>query len=890
MGRLTRIIFEYLLAFVLITLLLFAIASVVVVKFYGDDLQSFVIKEVNSNLDSKVYVAEVDIKIFHKFPNTSIVLNEITVWSSHNFNTYDFQEGGADTLLTAETVNVSFNLFNLIRKKYNIRQLEIKNGALHLFTDRAGEVNYHLLVKDSPDGKAEQQINMAQLKVSNFHILLNNKVKQLKASGILEQLDLNGKFSKKTTQIKGSLKGALVEISNNKILYASDREIRAKLNLIVTDSLYTIKTGQLQIDRIIADVDGRLNVNPGSGVYMDLYATARDLNIHEILDLLPKELSSPLKKIEGNGILQLYTRVTGMASSTLTPRVEADFQTSNANLRWDRLPFAVKNLNLTGSYSNGGEFNPLTTSLNIESISAVIGDDHISGRGQISNFYEPYYSFEVEGNLHPSQWIKWYGSIPIDDAEGTIVSDIKVTGSYDRLKSPGDKFISFDISGDIGLKDLMIKVTKKSPPFSGLNGTIHINNDFWEPAISGNYGASDFTISGSGLNLLSFLLDHNQDLVASATLRSNRLDLQEVLDNLPRSNASRNGPIHFPEKLKLKLDFVINEFSKDRLRAEKVRGIAQYDSPLLYIDSLYMQTMEGTIKGRFGMTQDHEGNISTNVTASLYNLDIHQLFHAFNNFGQSQLTHEHLKGTVSGSSAFSASFDSTFTIRTKTILSENEVIIQDGELIGFSPIMALSRFIEVEELRNIQFETLENTILIKENQVIIPVMDIQSNALNLTASGSHGFDNHYDYRIKLLLSELLYNKARRSRNSEFDVAADESDKRTLFLKIYDQGAGVNVEVDREKAATKIRNDLKKEKTELKSILNEELGLFRTDEEVIEYKKKQDEEKEIFIFDFSDEPDSLADPNRVEEKNRWWKKRAKKETLQIKPAKEFVIDE
>ncbi|MCK5136673.1 MAG: hypothetical protein KAR19_12850 [Bacteroidales bacterium] len=890
MGRLTRIIFEYLLAFVLITLLLFAIASVVVVKFYGDDLQSFVIEEVNSNLDSKVYVAEVDIKIFHKFPNTSIVLNEITIWSSHNFNTSGFEEAGADTLLTAETVNVSFNLFSLIRKKYNIRQLEIKNGALHLFTDRAGEVNHHLLVKDSREGKAEQQINITQLKVSNFHILLNNKAKQLKASGILEQLDLNGKFSKKNTQIKGSLKGALEEISNKGILYASDREIRAKFNFHVNDSLYTIKAGQMQIDRIIADVDGTFRMNPGNGVHMDLYAAARDLNIHEILDLLPSELSNPLKKIEGNGILQLYTRVTGMASSTLTPRVEADFQTSNANLRWDRVPFAVKNLNLTGSYSNGGEFNPQTTSLNIESISAVIGDDHISGRGQIRNFYEPDFSFEVEGDLHPSQWIKWYGSIPIDDAEGTIVSDIKVTGSYDRLKSPGDKFISFDISGDIGLKDLMIQVTEKSLPFSELNGTVHIDNDFWEPAISGNYGASDFTISGSGLNLLSFLLDHNEDLVASATFRSNRLDLQEVLDNLPRSNANRNGQILFPEKLKLKLDFVINKFSKDRLTAEKVRGIAQYDSPFLYVDSLHMQTMEGTLKGRFGMTQDHEGNISTNVTASLYNLDIHQLFYAFNNFGQAQLTHEHLKGSVSGSSSFSASFDSTFTIRTKTILSENEVIIQDGELIGFSPIMALSRFIEVEELRNIQFETLENTILIKENQVIIPVMDIQSNALNLTASGSHGFDNHYDYRIKLLLSELLYNKARRSRNPEFDVAADESDKRTLFLKVYDEGAGANVEVDREKTAEKIRKELKDEKTELKSILNRELGLFKHDEEVNEHKKQQDMDEKIFKFEFSDEPDSAAVQNRDKEKVGWWKKRAKKETLQNKPAREFVIDE
>ena len=57
------------------------------------------------------------------------------MWSSHNFNTRDFDGTGADTLLTAETVSISFNMFGLIRKKYNIRQLEINNGVLHLFTD-----------------------------------------------------------------------------------------------------------------------------------------------------------------------------------------------------------------------------------------------------------------------------------------------------------------------------------------------------------------------------------------------------------------------------------------------------------------------------------------------------------------------------------------------------------------------------------------------------------------------------------------------------------------------------------------------------------------------------------------------------------------------------------
>ena len=224
-------------------------------------------------------------------------------------------------------------------------------------------------------------------------------------------------------------------------------------------------------------------------------------------------------------------------------------------------------------------------------------------------------------------------------------------------------------------------------------------------------------------------------------------------------------------------------------RASNVQGIAHYDAPYFYIDSLAMQTMEGILQGAFGMIQDSVGDIFTNVNASLHNLDIQQLFYAFNNFGQTQLTHEYLKGSVSGTSTFSAEFDPTFTIRTESILSENDVTIHDGELNGFAPIMALSRFIEVEELQNIKFDTLENTILLRDKQVIIPTMDIQSNALDLSASGTHGFDNHYDYRLRLKLSELLYNKARKSRNTEFDVAEDESDTRVLFLKISNDGSG-----------------------------------------------------------------------------------------------------
>ncbi len=543
MKKRIGVILEYTLAFVVICLLLLSIAGVVVVKFHGEELQEFVLEQLNDRVDTKVDVEDVSVKVFHKFPSTSIVLRNITVWSSHNFDMTDFEGSGADTLLTAETLSMSVNLLGMIRKTFNIKQIEISDGSLQLLTDSRGEGNYRLFKKQEKKGGKNSFIDVSQFRINNFIVRLDNQAKQLKASGMLENLELDGKFSSHNTQIKGSLKGSVEEISNKGILYASEREIGVRLNMNVQDSVFTMKAGQLQIDRITADVDGRFHVHRGTGVELNLIASARDLEIHQVLDLLPSQLSKPLEEIRGNGNLQVYTRITGMANSTMTPHIEADFQTSNANLFWERVPFSLKNLNLTGTYSNGGEFNPVTTRLSIESITAVIGRDHLSGRGEILNFLDPDFSFELKGDLHPKQWLAWYDSIPLDQATGTIISDISVSGSFVRQNEKGERFKALDITGGISLEDMMVRITPDGIPFKDLNGSVHIHNDFWEPTFSGTFGKSDFTVTGTGLNLTSFLLKREEELVASATFRSGFFDLREVLDQLPRDPSGRRG--HF---------------------------------------------------------------------------------------------------------------------------------------------------------------------------------------------------------------------------------------------------------------------------------------------------------------------------------------------------------
>ena len=89
--------------------------------------------------------------------------------------------------------------------------------------------------------------------------------------------------------------------------------------------------------------------------------------------------------------------------------------------------------------------------------------------------------------------------------------------------------------------------------------------------------------------------------------------------------------------------------------------------------------------------------------------------------------------------------------------------IEKGELIKFEPMKVLSKYISVSELEDIKFSTLQNQIEIKDRKVFIPKMDIISSAMNVTLSGVHGFDNSVDYHFKVLMSDILFTKAKKAK-------------------------------------------------------------------------------------------------------------------------------
>jgi hypothetical protein len=167
---------------------------------------------------------------------------------------------------------------------------------------------------------------------------------------------------------------------------------------------------------------------------------------------------------------------------------------------------------------------------------------------------------------------------------------------------------------------------------------------------------------------------------------------------------------------------------------------------------------------------------------------------------------------------------------------EGDISIENGHLTAYAPLRNVAKFVKLQEIDDIKFSTLKNHIRVIDDQLIIPQMEIKSSAIDLFLSGNHTFDANYTYNVKVLLSDVLWGKARRQKleNSEFGVIEDEGSGQTsLYLKIEGISDKVKVSYDGKSAIGSVKEGLTQQKKELKSIFKNEFGWFKNDTTVVQ---------------------------------------------------------
>jgi len=102
-------------------------------------------------------------------------------------------------------------------------------------------------------------------------------------------------------------------------------------------------------------------------------------------------------------------------------------------------------------------------------------------------------------------------------------------------------------------------------------------------------------------------------------------------------------------------------------------------------------------------------------------------------------------------------------------------------------------------------------------------MEINSSALSLLISGKHYFNQEYNYKISLLLSELLAKRFRKKNDNFNPSDSIKPVKTNLELRMTGNKDDSEISFEKLKIKENIKNEIKKEIIDINKIISEEIN-------------------------------------------------------------------
>ncbi|MCF8379862.1 MAG: AsmA-like C-terminal region-containing protein [Bacteroidales bacterium] len=833
--------------------ILFAVTVAILSKKNEAKITQMAVDQVNQQLQTKISVDNIEISFFSKIPYLSVVFKNVVVWSPDNFNRRDFDNNECEKLLVAEKIYLQFNLFQVLLKNYNISRILIINGEANFLVDNEGKSNYNIFKEKEKNVESEiPQIQLQAVRISNFLINYNSKAKNFLSVAEVKDLSLKGKLMQEDFAVASNISLILKKASYKDISYAENYNVSIKTIMEVKNKVAYINKGLISVNDINFSTSG--DVNFKEEPLLNIQLTGRGLNIKSLMNLIPQNFKENFP-LDLKGRADIATMLNGKISSIQSPEIKSVYLLSVDGFSYKNL--SLSNIQLKGKLFIPGSLSQGKSSFSIEKYRINDANNKFEGSLYITDFSHPELKFKLGGYTELLYINNFLDFKYLKDLTGIIQPDILVETTLKNFREFNlQNILNSQISGSVGLVNTGF-VLDENIRIKNLNGDIGFNRNSWQGDLSLLFNESQSQIKVKADYLLNYLFEENQSLWLQADIQSEFLNIDCFSSDTAQNEAGEQKGFFLPGNVYAKLNLGLGEFEYEKFVLHNLKARLDYKPSQIEIVDYFSDGMNGSLVGSALIQQDEKGTFLLGSKSKLNNIDVKNLFRSFENFGQDVIRDEHIKGSLSGDVEFLINADSMLKIDVNSMNMNGQFVLNSGELINFEPAQELSRYINLAELEHIKFSTITNTILIHEQLITIPEMEIKSSAFNINISGTHSFSNYFDYKIKVNLSEILAGKARKSKleNEEHFEVEEDGRRSSLYLSVKGNPDDYSFKYDKKEAVLSIRKDLKEEKNTIKKILNEEFGWFKRDSTSMGTVKEN--KKETFILDWEEPADSVG---------------------------------
>lgn len=819
LKRIYHFFVSLLLGLTLLVLLAFTFVHV-----YQDEIVALFIRQANQYINTPVKTENVSVSLFQKFPDVAVSLDG--VWMQEGF------AGSTLPLATARRVYCTFSILDLLRKEYRIREVHLEDAEVFLRVRPGGAVNYEVISSSEkePSSAGDLAFNIEGIRLRNVKVSYddqrNEQLHRVLAHDAKALLRINEPLY--AIALAGKIR--TYEITTGKQHYFQEQEVELDTRFTYHTEKQLLHFEPSEVLIGAADFILKGDIDLASDIRLALSLDAPRTDFQTLVAILPPEYTEHIRAYQSKGELKFQATVEGLYTSTAMPAITADFQARNASFFHPQYKQALEGIDLRGRYTNGDAHTSRSSMLEISSLQARLNDKPVQASLKLSNFDDYYLTFSTKSQLDASSLLQFHPHPDISETKGLLDVDIDFSGRLKDLEK-ARTIPNIKASGEIIVQDLGFKHRSASYLIQKLNGSlIFNNNDLALSNLSGEAGSSTFIINGLFKNIFSYLLLDNQPITIEADLQSDMLDLDELLADAQASQAAdqdsddRYYAFDIRPDMNLYFNLQAKRLKLDRFRARNITGELTVANGVATAKNTRLQGSGGKMVINGSVDARQPNLLKVQGQAAFQNIYVDSSFWIFKDFKQDFLTHRHLKGRVSGSASAHMEFDKKLRFNYDKLLIDAQTSIIDGQLTDFEPMQGLSAFINEERLSNISFSEITSNIQVRNQTIYLPETIIRSDVSVLTAQGTHTFDQHINYRVKIPVQTLLTGKRREAPATA--LRNDGHSGMHLFLRITGTTDNYKIAYDTEAVKDKIVKDIRREGQELREAIQNKTARTR----------------------------------------------------------------
>lgn len=795
--------------------LLLLISGFVVTYFFSEKVENKVVSKIQEQMTSELQLGEVAFSFYEKFPSASVKITNLLAFEKEGFDN--------DTLFYAKETYIELSIFDIILNKIDIKTVVVSEGEINIKYDYENSPNFAIF-KTNEESKN-------QLTLDNV-LLLNTDINcQTKSIAInLHTTQAMLVFKEEKLALNAKLFSEILKVNSRDYIHKKNLKLLATLSL-KKDSIFIQEGSIVHIEDVKAELSG--------GIFhsntVDLNFSCEQQELVAVMEHTPEYLKSIYSSFQANGKISCNGNVKGLVSKESNPSLNMTCQIDKGNFNLKSRPFILKMASLNGKITNGDERNFRTTKIEINQFDAKTENGFIKGGFTLQNLSKYYLTTNLNSSWDLAEINHYFEDSPFFNLQGELLSNTQYAGyiSFDnRFK---DYFLAATHSSSTLFKDASFTYKNFPLNFHFQNADcVFKNNNIQVKNSAFTIADSDLNFSGDITDLIAYILNKKDKIDVAGELNSTYIKFDELLTLKDLSEGKSIGTM--PNWISANLNTNISTFSYDDFIASDITGELAYKNLTLTGKNMLLNSLNGNIAGNFKFYETANNKLKLFSQLNLTKLNIRNAFLAFDNFKQDFITAKHIKGVGTAEIQMQSSWKPGFIFEEEELKVKSHLIIEKGELIHFKPLESLSDYVSLDDLKEVKFSTLENTIEIDNKVITIPTMEIKSSALSVFVSGTHTFEQEINYRIKLLLSELMSTKFRkkntRIKKTEFgEVEENGKIFNTIYFKMTGNSEDSNISFDGIRFREDVQKGITKEKETITNIIKEEILLNKEKEKV-----------------------------------------------------------